>query len=181
PAQLSGGEKQRVAIARAFASQPDVLLLDEATSGLDVSVQANILNLLNELQAQNGSTALFISHDLAVVSYLADVIAVMYLGRVMEIGHRDDVLAPPQHPYTEALLSSNPTIEVGARRERIRLEGDVPSPVDIPMGCPFHTRCPRFLGDICVREAPPWRADTNGHAIYCHIPLDELKRSQAKT
>ncbi len=178
PPQLSGGEKQRVAIARAFASHPDLLLFDEATSGLDVSVQASILNLLNELQAQSQSAALFISHDLAVVGFLSDVIAVMYLGRVMELGRTSDIFNPPHHPYTEALLASVPTIDVQQPRERIRLAGDLPSPVDVPTGCPFHTRCPRFLGDVCVNVEPPWRVDANGHAIYCHIPLDELRRAQ---
>ena len=179
PGQLSGGEKQRVAIARAFASSPDLLLCDEAVSALDVSVQASILNLLNSLQAEHRSSMIFISHDLAVVSYLADVVAVMYLGHLMEIAGADKILHPPYHPYTEALLSAialpDPTIE----QEQIRLDGDVPSQLDVPNGCPFHTRCPRHLGEICRTETPPWRVDERaGDHIFCHIPLDELRRQQ---
>lgn len=180
PTQLSGGEKQRVAIARAFASQPELLLFDEAVSALDVSVQASILNLLNQLQQENQSAYLFISHDLAVVSYLADEIAVVYLGHLMELGRTEDVLHPPYHPYTEALLSAIPLPESnGQRRPRIRLEGDVPSAVDVPGGCRFHTRCPRYRGDICRTQEPPWQETDNGHKIYCHIPLAELAGMQA--
>ena len=144
-------------------------------------MQASILNLLNELQAERHSASLFISHDLAVVAYLADVIAVMYLGRLMEIGRSADVLQPPYHPYTEALLSSMPVLDPAGQRERIRLEGDVPSAVAPPSGCPFHTRCPRFLGDVCVNQEPPWRVAANGHAIYCHIPLQDLRKMQSLT
>jgi peptide/nickel transport system ATP-binding protein len=198
PDQLSGGEKQRVAIARAFASQPDLLIFDESVSGLDVSVQAAILNMLNELQQQHRSAYLFISHDLAVVSYLADVIAVIYLGSLMDVGRREQLLAPPYHPYTEALLSAVPVLEpaMGSSAkvnggdpstqngacQPIRLEGEIPSPVEMPSGCPFHTRCHRrpMLPDpeICVREEPPWRIGDDGHRIYCHIPLDELRSVQ---
>lgn len=180
PDQLSGGEKQRVAIARAFASQPDLLLFDESVSGLDVSVQAAILNLLDDLQGEHETAYLFISHDLAVVSYLADAIAVVYLGHLMEVGPTAAVLEPPYHPYTEALLSAIPLIDPDARRATIRLEGDVPSPVDIPSGCRFHTRCPRYIGDICREEDPPWREDERGVRIYCHIPLDELEDAQER-
>lgn len=179
PHELSGGEKQRVAIARAFASAPDLLLFDESVSGLDVSVQAAVLNLLGELQMERESAYLFISHDLAVVSYLADDIAVVYLGRFMETGPASVVLRPPYHPYTESLLSALPLLDPLAEQERIRLHGEVPSPVDQPSGCPFHTRCPRFLGDICVSEEPPWRETTEGKRIYCHIPLDELVHVQS--
>jgi peptide/nickel transport system ATP-binding protein len=178
PAQLSGGEKQRVAIARAFAASPELLLLDEPVSSLDASVQAAILNLLRELQLQQQSAYLFISHDLAVVGYLADEIAVMYLGRLMEIGHASDFFSPPYHPYTEALLSAFPLLDPRARQERIRLQGEIPSPTKLPSGCPFHTRCPRFLGDICTKQEPPWQGDERGRRIYCHIPLEELRRQQ---
>jgi peptide/nickel transport system ATP-binding protein len=178
PHQLSGGEKQRVAIARAFASHPELLLFDEAVSALDVSVQASILNLLNELQRQHQSTYIFISHDLSVVSYLADEIAVVYLGHLMEVGATPQVLAPPYHPYTEALLSAIPLVDPQPRPQQIRLEGDIPSPVDIPGGCRFHTRCPRFWSDICARQEPPWQEGEHGHRIYCHIPLQELTRKQ---
>ncbi|MDZ7703138.1 MAG: ABC transporter ATP-binding protein [Trueperaceae bacterium] len=180
PGELSGGEKQRVAIARAFASQPDVLLFDEAVSGLDVSVQAAILNLLGTLQEERDTAYLFISHDLSVVSYLADEVAVVYLGHLMEVGKTRQVLEPPYHPYTEALLSAIPLIDPNAKQQQIRLEGDVPSPLDIPSGCRFHTRCPRFIGDICVDKEPPWQEDEDGHRIYCHIPLGELKETQQR-
>jgi peptide/nickel transport system ATP-binding protein len=178
PHQLSGGEKQRIAIARAFASRPHLLLFDEAVSALDVSVQASILNLLNELQRENQSAYLFISHDLSIVSYLADEIAVVYLGQLMEVGPTSEIMQPPYHPYTEALLSAIPLVDPELRQEQIRLAGDIPSPVDVPGGCPFHTRCPRFLGDICVTQEPPWRESEAGHRIYCHIPLAELKKVQ---
>ncbi len=179
PGQLSGGEKQRVAIARAFAAQPDLLIFDESVSALDVSVQASILNLLNELQQTHGSAYLFITHDLSVVSYLADVVAVIYLGKLMEVARVETLLTPPYHPYTEALLSAIPVPDPHADRPRIRLDGEAPSPTQIPSGCPFHTRCPRFLGDICVNQTPPWRISPTGDRIFCHIPLDELAQAQA--
>ncbi len=178
PGQLSGGEKQRVAIARAFASRPELLLFDESVSALDVSVQASIVNLLTELQRENQSSYLFISHDLAVVGYLADEIGVIYLGHLMEVGRTKDIFAPPYHPYTEALLSAVPTVGPQTQRERIHLEGEIPSPSNIPSGCRFHTRCPRFLGAICVNQEPPWQVGENGHRIYCHIPLAELRTVQ---
>jgi peptide/nickel transport system ATP-binding protein len=181
PGQLSGGEKQRIAIARAFASNPDVLICDEPVSSLDVSVQASILNLLNEMQAEHESSLLFISHNLAVVGFLADKIAVIYLGHLMEVADAADLFEPPYHPYTEALLSAIPLADPRAEQEQIRLEGDIPSPTDIPSGCPFHTRCPRFLGDICVEETPPWRVDENsGKRYFCHIPVEDLLGSQER-
>ncbi len=130
------------------------------------------------MQRDHGSAHLFVSHDLAVVSYVADEIAVMYLGHFMEVGDTKAVLSPPYHPYTEALLSAVPPPNPGAPRAVIRLEGEVPSPADIPSGCRFHTRCPRFIGDICRTVEPPWQEDTSGTRIYCHIPLEELTRTQ---
>jgi peptide/nickel transport system ATP-binding protein len=178
PGQLSGGEKQRVAIARAFAASPDLLLADEPVSALDVSVQANILNLLNDLQAERGTAMLFISHDIRVVAYLADEVAVMYLGQVMENGPAGALFEAPHHPYTEALLSA--VHDPGGRdAPAIRLEGEIPDPRHVPAGCPFHTRCPRALGALCESEPAPWRETANGKRIYCHIPLEELAAAQA--
>jgi peptide/nickel transport system ATP-binding protein len=177
PSQLSGGLKQRVAIARAFAGDPRIVVCDEPTSALDVSVQAAILNLLTDLQRRNDVAYLFISHDLGVVRYLADRIVVLYLGRVMEIGPADQVFTGPQHPYTEALLSAVPTLD-DVDRLRIRLEGEIPSAADPPSGCPFHTRCPRKIGEICETTEPPLEEDEGGHGIRCHIPRDELRRLQ---
>jgi peptide/nickel transport system ATP-binding protein len=177
PVQLSGGLKQRVAIARAFAGDPRIVVCDEPTSALDVSVQAAILNLLTDLQRREQVTYLFISHDLGVVRYLSDRIAVLYLGRIMELGPAEQVFSGPHHPYTEALLSAVPTLE-DTGKERIRLEGEIPSAAHPPSGCVFHTRCPRYLGSVCEETEPPLHEREPGHAIRCHIPLEELRRLQ---
>lgn len=178
PGELSGGEKQRAAIARAFASNPELLIADEPVSSLDVSVQASVLNVIHALQQESGSSALFISHDLVVVGFLSDRVAVIYLGRLMEVAAAEELFDPPYHPYTEALLSAIPLLDPEADKEQIRLEGELPSLSEYPTGCPFHTRCPRFLGEICVLEEPPWRVSVTGRRIYCHIPLDELLAAQ---
>ncbi len=179
PRQLSGGLKQRVAIARAFAGNPRIVVADEPTSALDVSVQAAILNVLSELQAESKTAYLLISHDLGVVRYLADRIAVMYLGRIMEVGDSETVFRGPNHPYTEALLSAVPSVD-GERRNRIRLDGEIPSPANPPSGCVFHTRCPRVIYGLCEVTEPPLAEVERGHLMKCHIPLEELRRLQAE-
>ena len=179
PRQLSGGLKQRVAIARAFAGGPRVVVCDEPTSALDVSVQAAILNLLGDLQRDERSSYIFISHDLNVVRYLADRIAVLYLGRLMEVGDAETVFNPPHHPYTEALLSAVPSVE-GEPRSRIRLEGEIPSASAPPSGCVFHTRCPRRIVGLCEISEPELREVEPGHLIRCHIAIDELRRLQTR-
>lgn len=181
PRQLSGGEKQRVGIARALAGRPDLVLCDEPVSALDVSVQAAVINLLLEIQKEFGTTMLFIAHDLSVVRFFSDYIAVMYLGQIMEIGPADAIYAPPYHPYSEALLSAVPIPDPTAKQSKIRLSGSVPSPLNPPSGCRFHTRCPRrdLLpdgGKVCEQEVPPWQDAGNGHRIFCHVPLSTLEK-----
>ena len=174
PRQLSGGLKQRVAIARAFAGDPRIVVCDEPTSALDVSVQAAILNLLAELQIERKVSYIFISHDLGTVRYLSDRIAVLYLGRLMEIGPAERVFSGPHHPYTEALLSAVPTID-GTAPDRVRLKGEIPSAINPPSGCVFHTRCPRQLGEVCRSQEPPLLQGAEpGHFIRCHIPVAGL-------
>lgn len=181
PRQLSGGEKQRVGIARALASHPDLVLCDEPVSALDVSVQAAILNLLLEIQQEFQTTMIFIAHDLSVVRFFSDQVAVMYLGQIMEIGPAEEIYAPPYHPYTEALLSAVPIPDPTVTQKHIRLEGTVPSAIDPPSGCRFHTRCPRRAllpdgGKICETKTPPWQYNSEGHRIFCHLPLEELRQ-----
>lgn len=179
PRQLSGGLKQRVAIARSFAGGPRVVVCDEPTSALDVSVQAAILNLLAELQSARAVSYVFISHDLGVVRYLSDKIAVLYLGRIMEMGPSERVFGGPSHPYTEALLSAALSLD-GTCKSRIRLTGEIPSAANPPPGCVFQSRCPRKLGSICETTEPPLMEAEPGHVIRCHIRPVDLERLQRK-
>ena len=174
PRALSGGMKQRVAIARSFAGSPRVVICDEPVSDLDVSVQAAILNLVRDLREREGVSYLFISHDLAVVRYVADRIGVMYLGSLVELGPAATLFDPPHHPYTEALVSAVPALPSDEQRPRITMYGPLPSASRPPTGCRFHTRCPRFLGDVCRTIEPPWQEDDGGHRYRCHIAPRDL-------
>ncbi|WP_137700593.1 dipeptide ABC transporter ATP-binding protein [Marimonas lutisalis] len=177
PRQLSGGQKQRVGIARAFAGGARIVVADEPVSALDVSVQAAVTDLLMEIQRNEKTTLLFISHDLSIVRYLSDRVMVMYLGHVVELGSTDDVFAPPYHPYTEALLSAVPIADTNVEKKHIVLEGDIPSAMNPPPGCPFQTRCrwkDRVPGGLCEKEVPPVRQLTEGHQIKCHLADAEL-------
>lgn len=177
PRQLSGGQKQRVGIARAFAGDARIVVADEPVSALDVSVQAAVTDLLMEIQREQKTTLLFISHDLSIVRYLSDRVMVMYLGHVVELGTTDQVFSPPYHPYTEALLSAVPIADTKVKKKHIVLEGDVPSATNPPPGCPFQTRCrwkSQVPGDLCEREVPPMVTMADGHQIKCHLSAQQF-------
>ena len=181
PRQLSGGQKQRVGIARAFAGDANIVVADEPVSALDVSVQAAVTDLLMEIQNKSRTTLLFISHDLSIVRYLSDRVIVMYLGHIVEAGTTDQVFSPPYHPYTEALLSAVPIADTRIKRKRIVLEGDIPSAMNPPPGCPFQTRCSHkseVPGGLCDTELPPVRNLANGHQVKCHLADDILSRME---
>lgn len=174
PHQFSGGQRQRIGIARSLALRPRFVVCDEAVSALDVSIQSQILNLLQDLKEKENLTYLFITHDLSVVKYISDRIGVMYLGNMVELAPTEELFANTLHPYTEALLSAIPTVDKDDNRERILLDGDIPSPVNPPNGCKFHTRC-RYCQEKCKQEVPVFEDKGNGHFVACHFPLDGSK------